>query len=313
MRRRKYLYIKYFSKRLIQKILIEKMHFPMGKPSQIMGEEVPDLEKTNQIIGDAIKSGKPFCLLRPGNSEFSLATKWDEHLFFGTNRYKTHNMFEEIDSIDEYAQRWVDMFEKDLGEADIFACFGSDSYMEHYLIDAYANNPKIILLPKIESWWLEKPWLQELKGKKVLFISPFTDAMKRQYEKRDLIWGGKEILPDMDIKFLKSVWYMGKDDNSGFENWFAALDYLYNEATKIDFDIALIGCGPFSTFLAAAFKRDGKQAIQYGGALQLLFGIRGARWDDSEKYKPFYNEYWVRPPKEEAPKTAERLDNKIYW
>ena len=36
------------------------------------------------------------------------------------------------------------------------------------------------------------------------------------------------------------------------------------------------------------FKRAGKQAIQYGGALQVLFGIKGARWDNYPPYSKYY-------------------------
>lgn len=165
----------------------------------------------------------------------------------------------------------------------------------------------------INALQVDRAWWSALSGKKVLVISPFVDTMKIQYQRRNLVWGNKDVLPEMDIHFVKSVWYMGADDNSGFGNWFEALEYLYGESAKVDFEIALISCGPFSTFLAARFKRDGKQAIQCGGFLQILFGIRGARWDNAENYNRYFNEYWVRPPKENAPKNSDKLDDKCYW
>lgn len=84
---------------------------------------------------------------------------------------------------------------------------------------------------------------------------------------------------------------------------------------KIDFDIALLSCSTFGFDLACMFKRAGKQAIQYGGALQVLFGIKGARWDNYPPYSKYYNEYWVRAPKTEAPsrRFANKLDNGCYW
>ena len=153
----------------------------------------------------------------------------------------------------------------------------------------------------------------ELKGKKVLVVSPFAETMKEQYEKKDLVWSNKQILPDMDLTFIKSVWYLSKDDNGGFNDWFEALEYLNKQIKETDFDIALLGCGPFSTFLAANIKRSGKKAIQYGGALQMLFGVQGARWDGKEYYKPFVNEHWVRPSSEETPKEKNRMDGGCYW
>jgi hypothetical protein len=186
--------------------------------------------------------------------------------------------------------------------------------MEQYLIESYCATKDIILLRQIESFYeSENPWTEELRGKKVLIVSPFVELIKEQYEKRDLVWAGKNVLPEMELRFLKSVWYLGKEENSGFEDWFAALEYLYSETLKIDFDIALLGCGPFGSFLAARLKRAGKQAIQYGGSLQILFGIRGARWDNYSGYTGYYNEYWVRPSKEDGPRDKRPLDDGCYW
>ena len=315
MLNKRLLYIKHMSRRIRHKLLVDILGLKYKEVSRICGQTMLDWEESNRIIAKYIRDGAPFCLLRPGNGEYSLANQWDEHLLFGTRRYRNQTVYRNMcDNSDEYAKKWVEIFEEDLKEADIYACFGQDAYMEHYLMEAYAKPRYIIHAGYINALWLDDPWWRELKGKKVLIINPFVETMEMQYKRRELVWGVKEVLPEMDIRFLKSVWYISSDDNSGFSNWFEALEYLYAEAAKIDFDIALISCGPFSTFLAAKFKRDGKQAIQCGGVLQIFFGIRGARWDDSEPYKQFYNEYWVRPPKVEAPKGTDKLDNGIsYW
>lgn len=46
-------------------------------------------------------------------------------------------------------------------------------------------------------------------------------------------------------------------------------------AMKINFDTAIIGCGAYGMPLAAQIKNAGRQAIHLGGAVQLLFGIKG--------------------------------------
>ena len=46
------------------------------------------------------------------------------------------------------------------------------------------------------------------------------------------------------------------------------------------FDVAIIGCGAYGMPLAAMLKQAGKQAIHLGGATQLLFGIKGKRWEE---------------------------------
>ena len=98
-----------------------------------------------------------------------------------------------------------------------------------------------------------------------------------------------------------------------FDDWFAALEYMYNEAMKIDFDIAIIGCGAYGFPLAAKLKKAGKQAIHLGGATQILFGIWGSRWDNVEPIRKLKNEFWVRPSKEETPSGAKKVENACYW
>ena len=93
---------------------------------------------------------------------------------------------------------------------------------------------------------------------------------------------------------------------------------MENEVDKHDFDIALIGCGAYGFPLAAYVKRKGKKAVHFGGSLQLLFGIRGNRWENPN-YNPIYNyanlmnEYWVKPGSVEKPQNAEKVENACYW
>ena len=41
----------------------------------------------------------------------------------------------------------------------------------------------------VESYYYEKPWSSALRGKKVLVVSPFSEAIKHQYENREKLWG----------------------------------------------------------------------------------------------------------------------------
>lgn len=276
----------------------------------------PKSSETNRWLTEAIKSGKPFCMLRPGNEEYKIVVAWDEHLLFKTEKYKKLSMFAALGD-EASVKQWTDQFKKDLQEADVLAIYKKEAYMEHYMVNIYAKSAKKMLRFDIDDWFDEAiPWLNALEGKKVMIVSPFVELIREQYEKRKLIWGKKNILPNMELKLLKSVWFVDKEDNGGFNSWFDALDSLIQEAKEIDFDVAIIGCSHFSTFLAAEFKRWGKQAIQYGGVLQMLFGIRGERWDNDpeyHKYHNYYNEYWVRPSKDEAPKKKKLLDKGCYW
>jgi hypothetical protein len=77
--------------------------------------------------------------------------------------------------------------------------------------------------------------------------------------------------------------------------------------------VALLGCGAYGLPLAAAIKRSGRQAIHLGGALQVLFGIRGRRWEQIPKIAALMNDHWIRPSEAETPVSAVRVDQGCYW
>lgn len=108
---------------------------------------------------------------------------------------------------------------------------------------------------------------------------------------------------------------MHQETDSRFQNWFEALDFMTQEISKIDFDIALIGCGAYGFPLASNIKNMGKIAIHCGGATQLFFGIKGKRWEieQPDVGKKLFNDYWVRPSKEETISDSEKIENGCYW
>lgn len=73
-----------------------------------------------------------------------------------------------------------------------------------------------------------------------------------------------------------------------FNTWFEALQYMEDEIKKVSFDIALVGCGSYGFPLAAYIKKNlNKSVFHCGGCLQMMFGIKGSRWENSPIYKPF--------------------------
>ena len=67
-------------------------------------------------------------------------------------------------------------------------------------------------------------------------------------------------------------------------------------------------------WLAAFLADNGKSVIHMGGSLQLLFGIRGKRWDEMELLKPYYSDAWIRPSESENLGGREKnVENGCYW
>jgi hypothetical protein len=90
------------------------------------------------------------------------------------------------------------------------------------------------------------------------------------------------------------------------------------EIDACEFDICLIGCGAYGFPLAAHVKRMGKKAVHLGGSLQLLFGIKGKRWENPNynevyNYSNLINEHWVYPSLHETPQHASKVEEACYW
>lgn len=65
---------------------------------------------------------------------------------------------------------------------------------------------------------------------------------------------------------------------NGYAMWFDAPRCKKDEMDKVPYKVCLIGCSAYGFPLSAHAKRQGKQAVHIGGALQLLFRIKGKRW-----------------------------------
>lgn len=160
----------------------------------------------------------------------------------------------------------------------------------------------------------EIPWTRALQGKKVLVIHPFIDSIKSQYKRREFIFENKDILPEFDlITYKPVVSFAGNDLSLKYKSWFEALEKMKNDISKINFDIALIGCGAYGLPLASFVKEIGKKSVHLGGATQMLFGIKGKRWETEYDLDHLFNEFWIRPSPEEIPNNANRVENACYW
>ena len=149
-----------------------------------------------------------------------------------------------------------------------------------------------------------------------MVVHPFENTIIEQYKKHHLLFPGTDLLPDFELKTLRAVQTVAGEIDDRFETWFDALEYMYQKAMEIDFDVAIIGCGAYGLPLAAKIKASGKQAIHLGGVTQILFGIRGKRWDEEAHYdyiRKLYNDSWVHPAKEDRPKNSNRVEGGCYW
>jgi len=217
----------------------------------------------------------------------------------------------------ENVERFCEIMIEDISKVDILVSWLQN---ESYFADRLQNAKRIEFV-FLDPFWSKKPWTMALKGKKVLVIHPFEKAIISQFQKRSFLFENTDILPDFELKTIKAVQSLGGD--SEFESWFDALDFMKSEIDKVDFDICLIGAGAYGFPLAAYVKDKGKKAVHMGGTLQLLFGIKGKRWESplygslelkqKGRYPGLFNEHWIYPGEEGKPQKPELMEGACYW
>ena len=298
---------------------------------------VTDFNQASELIYDLLLSGKPCMVARFGAFELNVVVN-----YCGVSREK-HSMWDFIRGNElqwwwnefsqlklqtnagvfpmshQLAARFSELMLEDMKQVDIL---GSWQRNEQILIDEYCLKLQKVTLMALEPYWAVKPWTRALEGKKVLVIHPFASLIESQYaEKRELLFQDKRVLPNFELKTLQAVQSIGGE--SDFKDWFEALDWMKTRMDATDYDIALIGCGAYGFPLAAHAKRMGKQSVHLGGALQLLLGIRGKRWDDPSygretlqdkgSYLRLFNLNWVYPGEKYKPVHASDIENGCYW
>ena len=186
---------------------------------------------------------------------------------------------------------------------------------EDVICNTWCGNAELVEIGCLEPFRFTNSWSGKLAGRKVLVVHPFAESIDRQYaEKRRLLFPSPEVLPDFELKTIKAVQSIAGEAVE-FATWFDAYRKMCDEMERIDFDICLIGAGAYGLPLASFAKGLGKQAIQMGGVTQILFGIKGRRWEKlyGDTTARLFNEHWVRPMQSETPAHKERVEKGCYW
>lgn len=206
--------------------------------------------------------------------------------------------------------RYYDINYSAMKEIDVL---GSYMKSESIFKEELAKAKKVNLDGYYAPYYYKNPWTMELAGKKVLVVHPFAEDIASQYNNhRTEIWEDSNVLPVFELITYKSVQSM-LGIKTPYANWFEALDKMKEDISKLDFDIALIGCGAYGMPLAAYVKNMGKQAVHLAGWTQVLFGIIGTRWLNNPKVSSMMNQYWIHPSKNNIPAEAKRIENGAYW
>ena len=268
-------------------------------------------EESNQRISYLVKSVSSFLITRVGlGGETAVSTltlvnqQIPQHVlqwfyvnagFYGQPNFTTYS----------------NLYKDACNNCDLHAYWNFQGFIE--MEDFLVPEDKILIDPSaLESFRFDSPWTKELKGKKILIISPFKSTIDEQLRVKDKIWENKDVLPDATYITYESIQSIG--GKGPHKDWYESFDKMCKDISNIDFDVALLGCGSYGLPLSGFIKSKlGKSAIYIGGGLQLYFGIKGKRWDSSPDITKFYNEYWTRPSQNETPQSGQMVEGGCYW
>jgi hypothetical protein len=283
----------------------------------------------NNLIYKALLDDKPVMVARLGSTELSCLVN-----YLGVKNAKKYKSIKGYitsktpewwwnQSIIHQMQNWSGFFPAQISHIEHFCemtindmksvdILGSWLKQEDFFKEELSLSKKV-MLEDLEPFFTENPWTKALAGKKVLVVHPFADTIEYQYRRRRLLFEN-DLLPEFELKTIKAVQSIAKEETL-FKDWFEALEFMKKQIAETDFDICILGCGAYGFPLAAYVKAIGKKAIHLGGVTQLLFGIKGARWEEYivYPYTNLYNEYWVRPGEHEKPKNASVVEGACYW
>ncbi len=284
-----------------------------------------DLGDTHATISQLIRSGEPFLLGRPGGTESE-----------GIYTYVNYRLASRKESRKNYtawysknARLHSAITGRNAGEFDRFslvylrAMLASDMLSYGHFAPGSLGITRELSNAGVPITRFEnldpltaldaghEPWTRALEGRRVLVISPFSDSIPNQYAQKNSITGVSDTLPTFSLEVVKPPWIFLNDDEG--DSWHKHLASLVSEVQGKEFDVAIIGASSFGLPLGAIIKAMGRQAIHLGGSAQLLFGIRGNRWESHPVFSKYFDGTWVRPAPAEQPEGRHLIEGAAYW
>ncbi len=224
----------------------------------------------------------------------------------------------------ESVSEWVKTYKEAAGAADVMAVGWHEPIAAAEWAYLKSTNPKAFLCPlrALEAYYVStaNSWLRTLDNQKVAVVSSFADTMFKQVVWLPEIWAGREdMLPrNVQWSFIRSYYSPALARGScdwphPVTSWNDAVDYMEREVLATGARICLVGCGGLAMSLALRLKKKGIICIVLGGAIQLLFGIKGRRWEKHAEISKLFNSEWAVPALHEIPHGANQVEGGCYW
>lgn len=273
------------------------------------------IEEGNLKIKELIESSTPFIAGKMGAVEMHLMVcalskrGWDD-----SARWHATNHAGITPPTDHILRYFEKVYLESLKEVDLLTIWHPENKnSEEMVVSKHCcpNATFIAGLQALEPFYHETPWSAALAGKKVLVVHPFEDSIREQFSRKELLFEDKRVLPDFELITIKT--YQTHGGGNTDLQWDRCYEDMAEKIQKADFDVALIGAGGYGLPLCNVAKQMGKPVVHVGGGLQIMFGIKGNRWDTMPAVSKYYNSNWKRPNEDERPKNSSIVEGGCYW
>lgn len=312
------------------------MAFQLPKPEP--AEIRVGAERVCETVAAAAADAKPFFIGRNGTVELETLFFW-----FVSRRGREPKPYPARlketmarnagvwPATEESLDAWGAAYASALGDLNGLAAGWWEPYrnVEASLLAHLAPQAFTTPLRSLEPYYVEpaRRWTRHLAGRTVAVVTSFGATVERQVDMPDAagrIWASVEdpgsILPPTTTWRAVRTYYspaLAPDGHAGWppavRNWQEAVDWTVGRVKATGATVAIIGCGGLGMLIGAKLRAVGMSAFVLGGATQVLFGIRGARWANHGVIAGFWNKWWVWPDATETPNSAVTVEGGCYW
>jgi hypothetical protein len=289
------------------------------------GKPILDATAGNSLLLKRLSAGEPTAAGKIGDTELEVIIKFDRYRddfagFFRSITAEGH----ELDLLhlncgvfpkeQDVLVRWAQVYLQALSRLDILGVWFNKE--EEKIVTRHAPGATLTRIRAFEPYYHAFPWTQGLAGRRVAVVSPFEHSIVSQ---RKAHTGGElfperpTVLPDFELTVIPSP-FSAALVHPVHSDWHEALSDIKQRLSAVQFDVCLVGAGAYSLPICSFVRHElMRSAIHLGGPLQILFGIRGRRWDDHPVISRLFNENWIRPSPNETPKGNWKNDGGAYW
>ena len=313
------------------------MYSPEGDlTKQYGGPDSTDIAVGADKIANTVRGVSPFFIGRNGTTEQEAVSFWFTRRRIGTpwpQRIRTnlHIGAGVWPATDESLDKWAKEYMEQLGRLDGLAAgwYRPFADSESVLLDYAAPTAFRTPLRSLEPYYSvpNHRWTRHLSGKRVAVVSSFAGTIQSQVgsaERMHTIWNC--LQEPSTILSLTATWIpirtyfppeVALQDSTqwpdGIHNWDEAATYVVDAVKASGATVAIIGCGGLGMIIGGRLKALGISVVVMGGAIQVLFGIKGRRWEKHEVISKFWGPSWVWPRESETPRGSFQIEGGCYW